>query len=190
MWRYTCIYFWPRCRHGICQIFYTSMIPNFFHFTWEKRVNRDMFGIEFRNEDVLLLLYFEWIAILLQLSSPKQTQYSYYVKTVARIWQISQDWSFFALILENFTQVQSILHKCLLYLLCHLSLVPLLTDSMSDLADRKNRLGLKPLDETIHKTFEKIGNWALMRRVNFVQGYRKDPRLDMEIVIDRGLVSV
>ena len=29
-----------------------------------------------------------------------------------------------------------------------------------------------------------------MRTVNFVQGYRKDPRLDMEIVIDRGLVSV
>ena len=39
------------------------MIPNFFYFTREKRVNRDMFGIEFRNEDILLLLYFEQIAI-------------------------------------------------------------------------------------------------------------------------------
>ena len=190
MWRYTCIYFWPRCRHGICQIIQTSMIPNFFYYTREKRVNRDMFGVEFRNEDVLLLLYFEQIAIFLQLSSPIQTQYSYFVKTVARIWQISQDWSFFALILENFTQVQNILHKCHLYHLCHLSLVPLLTNSMSAQADRKNRLGLKPLDEIIHKTFQKIGKWALMRRINFVQGYRKDPRLDREIVVDRGLVSV
>ena len=45
-------------RHGICQIFYTSKISNFVNFTWEKRVNRDLFGQKLRMDDVFLI-YFE-----------------------------------------------------------------------------------------------------------------------------------
>ena len=46
----------------MCKIFYTSYLPNFLNFTWEKRVKRDFFGQELRMEDVLLI-YFEQIFI-------------------------------------------------------------------------------------------------------------------------------
>ena len=36
---------------GICQMFYTSRIPNFFNFTRKKRINRGIFGNKLRMED-------------------------------------------------------------------------------------------------------------------------------------------
>ena len=42
----------------------------------EKRVSRNIFGKEIKNE-VVLLIHFEKIASFLQLSIPIQTQYSY-----------------------------------------------------------------------------------------------------------------
>ena len=47
--------------HGICQVFYTIKMPNFFNLTWEKGVNRDIFG-KLRMENVFLS-YFEQIFI-------------------------------------------------------------------------------------------------------------------------------
>ena len=58
--------------------------------------------------------------------------------------------------LKNFTRIKNYFTQVPLVPL--VTLVTLVTNSMSAQADRKNRLGLKPLDETIHKTFEKIGN--------------------------------
>ena len=51
---------WSFVRQGICQIIYTSRIPKFFNFTWEVRVNRDIFGKKMKMENILLI-YFEQI---------------------------------------------------------------------------------------------------------------------------------
>ena len=56
-------------------MFYTSKIPNFLILP-EKRVSRNIFGKEIKNE-VVLLIHFEQIASFLRLSIPIQTQYSY-----------------------------------------------------------------------------------------------------------------
>ena len=56
-------------------MFYTSKIPNFLILP-EKRVSRNIFGKEIKNE-VVLLNHFEQIASFLLLSILIQTQYSF-----------------------------------------------------------------------------------------------------------------
>ena len=63
-------------RLGICQIFYTSKIPNFFIFTPEKRVNCNKIGKKWE--------------VFLQLSSQIQTHSNCFVKTQAWIRLISR----------------------------------------------------------------------------------------------------
>ena len=50
-------------RLGICQIFYTSKIPNFLNYTREKRVDRNIFGNTLRIEDVLVIYFEEHVSI-------------------------------------------------------------------------------------------------------------------------------
>ena len=49
-------------RHGICQIFYTSKIPNPFKFYPKKCVNCDIFGEKLRTEYVLLIYFHQFIS--------------------------------------------------------------------------------------------------------------------------------
>ena len=64
------------------------------------------------------------LSIFVQLSTPIQTQSSYFVKTLAWIWKVSQNWHFFCIILEKFTWAQK-----------YLTQVPLVTNSMSASGD-------------------------------------------------------
>ena len=92
-----------------------------FQFYLRKRVNRDIFGQELRMKNVLLI-YFEQIVSFCAIIYSNTNSLQLFCAN----WQISQVGYFFALILENFTQVQ----EYLTYSNC--SLVPLVTNSMSD----------------------------------------------------------
>ena len=67
------------------------------------------------------------LSIFVQLSTPIQTQSSYFVKTLAWIWKVSLNWHFFCIILEKITWAQKYLTQ--------VPLVPLVTNSMSASGD-------------------------------------------------------
>ena len=76
-------------RLGICQIFYTSKIPNFFVFTPEKRVNCNKIG---KKWEVKMFKSFmlKKISVFVQLSTQIQTHSNCFVKTQAWIRLISR----------------------------------------------------------------------------------------------------
>ena len=86
----------------------------------EKCVNRDIFG---KNWELRMFYssILNKLPVFVQLFTPIQTQSSNVVKTLARIWQISQNWQLFVLIREHFTRAKNILNKCHL---CHLWQMP------------------------------------------------------------------
>ena len=95
-------------------------IPNFFNFTCEKRVNRDIF---FAKNWEWKMFIWNKLSVFVQVTTKIQTYWICFVKTQAWIWQIAQIGYFFALIFEHFTTAKNILHK---YHLCHLWQIPCL----------------------------------------------------------------
>ena len=50
-------------RLGICQIFYTRKIPNFFIFSREKRINCNQICKKMRSEDVEVIYFEENVSV-------------------------------------------------------------------------------------------------------------------------------
>ena len=81
----------PSPRHGICQMFYTSKIPNFFYFNRKKRINYNIVGKKWRQEYVLLIYCEQIVSFCTHL----QTNISYFVKislTISCIILPGQSW--------------------------------------------------------------------------------------------------
>ena len=55
-------------RRRICQMFYTSKIPNFVNLIRKTRVNSDIFGNKLKMEDVLLLCLVQIVGVRRRLS--------------------------------------------------------------------------------------------------------------------------